>query len=137
MLLLCAGALCLAVSSCASATLTQPPLPRQTSPPKTEEPVITPKKPSPRVVASLQLTEQGRLLLERGNADDAIRMLERAINLNPTNGQNYFYLSGAWLMKGDLTHAAEFNRLAEIYLEEDTEWLYRIRQQRERIRKSE
>ena len=73
--------------------------------------------------------------MEKGNPDDAIRILERAINLNPTNGQNYYYLSEAWLMKGNFTQAAEFNRLAAIYLEDDDKWLYQARQQKERIKR--
>jgi tetratricopeptide (TPR) repeat protein len=73
------------------------------------------------------------LLLERGNPDDAISMLERAVSLNPTNGINYFYLSEAWLMKGDTVQAEEFNRLATIYLREDSEWIAKAREQEERI----
>jgi len=74
------------------------------------------------------------MLLESGKLDDAISVLERAINLNPTNGQNYYYLSEAWLMKGEADQAKEFNRLAGIYLEGDTEWIARLREQRERIK---
>jgi two-component SAPR family response regulator len=81
------------------------------------------------------LTEQGRLLLESGSLDDAISMLERAISLNPTNGRNYFYLSEVWLLKGDTVQAEEFNRLAAIYLREDIEWMARVMEQRERIRR--
>jgi tetratricopeptide (TPR) repeat protein len=90
-------------------------------------------QPGPRALASLGLTEQGRLLLERGNPDDAISMLERAVSLNPTNGINYFYLSEAWLLKGDTVQAEEFNRLATIYLRENSEWIAKAREQEERI----
>ncbi|UCF93816.1 MAG: tetratricopeptide repeat protein [Desulfobacterales bacterium] len=74
-------------------------------------------------------------MLERGQPDDAIRVLEQAINLNTTNGENYYYLAEAWLMKGNLGQAAEFNRLAEIYLEQDPQWSPRVRRQRERIKR--
>jgi len=73
--------------------------------------------------------------LERGNPDDAISMLERAVSLNPTNGHNYFYLSEAWLLKGDTVQAEEFNRLAAIYLREDSEWMPRVMEQGENIRR--
>jgi len=86
-------------------------------------------------MASLGLTEQGRLLLERGNLDDAISTLERAVTLNPTNGVNYFYLSEAWLLKGNVVQAEEFNRLAAIYLREDGVWTARVMEQGERIRR--
>ena len=72
--------------------------------------------------------------MERGNLDDAISMLERAVSLNPTNGINYFYLSGAWLLKGDTVQAEEFNRLAAIYLREDVGWMARVMEQGENIR---
>ena len=88
---------------------------------------------SPRAQASLQLTEQGRSFLESGKPNDAIRTLERAINLNPTNGLNYYYLSEAWLYKGKFKQAEEFNNLAEIYLKSSPKWALRVKTQRERI----
>lgn len=92
---------------------------------------------SPRALAALQLTEQGRMFLENNQPDDAIGILERALNLNPDNGRNYYYLAEAWLMKWNIGQATEFNRLAEIYLKDDSEWLYRVKLQRERIKELE
>lgn len=89
---------------------------------------------SPRALAALQLTEQGRMFLEKNQPDNAIGILERALNLNPNNGRNYYYLAEAWLMKWNIGQATEFNRLAEIYLKDDGEWLNRVILQRERIR---
>ncbi|MEJ2657085.1 MAG: tetratricopeptide repeat protein [Desulfobacterales bacterium] len=93
--------------------------------------------PSPRAIAALQLTEQGRMFLEQQQPDDAIGILERALNLNPDNGRNYYYLAEAWLMKGNISQASEFNRLAGFYLKDDTEWLKRVILQRERIMQKE
>jgi tetratricopeptide (TPR) repeat protein len=90
-------------------------------------------KENPRAVASLQLTDQGRRLLEVRQPDKAIRILEQAVSLNPLNGQNYYYLSEAWLMKGAADQAKEFNQLAEIHLKDDSEWKMRVAQQAERI----
>ncbi|MCK4486813.1 MAG: tetratricopeptide repeat protein [Desulfobacterales bacterium] len=114
LLLLSVGGLVLAVSGCATI-------------------LSAPEEHSPRALASLQLTEQGRILLESGDPDNAISIFERAININPTNGQNYYYLSEAWLLKGNTIQAKEFNRLAEIHLEDDRGWMRRVFQQRERI----
>lgn len=114
LLVLSVGGLVLAVSGCATF-------------------LSVPEEHSPRALASLQLTEQGKILLERGDLDNAISIFERAININPTNGQNYYYLSEAWLLKGNTVQAKEFNRLAEIHLEDDREWMQRVLQQRERI----
>ena len=88
---------------------------------------------NPRVVASLQLTDQGRRLLEDRQPDKAIRALEQAVSLDPSNGQNYYYLSEAWLMKGSAAQAKEFNHLAEIHLKEDSQWMIRVAQQADRI----
>ena len=88
---------------------------------------------TPRALAALQLTEQGRMFLENNQPDDAIGILERALNLNPNNGRNYYYLAEAWLMKLNIGQAMEFNRLAEIYLRDDNEWLDRVILQKQRI----
>jgi tetratricopeptide (TPR) repeat protein len=85
------------------------------------------------VVASLQLTDQGRRLVEDGKPDHAIRALEQAVSLNPANGQNYYYLAEAWLMKGYASQASEFNQLAEIHLRQDREWVIRVAKQADRI----
>lgn len=88
---------------------------------------------SPRTLASLELTQQGRMLLESGKLDDAITVLERAVSLNPSNGQNYYYLSEAWLLKGNLDQASEFNHLADIYLKDNTQWNAKVLKQEKRI----
>ncbi|MEJ2100467.1 MAG: tetratricopeptide repeat protein [Desulfobacterales bacterium] len=90
-------------------------------------------KESPRSVASLQLTDQGSRLLEAHQPDKAIRILEQGVSLNPLNGQNYYYLAEAWLMKGDIDQAKEFNHLAGIHLKDDREWMLRVGQQTDRI----
>ncbi len=74
------------------------------------------------------------MLLESGDPNTAISILERAITLNPTNGQNYYYLSEAWILKGNTNQATEFNNLAEIYLKNEQKWMRRVAQQRERIK---
>ena len=94
-------------------------------------------EPDARVLASLKLTDQGRRLLEAGKADNAIRVFEQAISLNPSNGQNYYYLSEAWLTKGFVTEAREFNRLAESHLKNDKDWKISVAQQADRILKLE
>jgi tetratricopeptide (TPR) repeat protein len=124
----------LSLSGCAGKVSVSAPPSREGTTPEIEKPVTTTEKPSPRALASVQLTEQGRILLESGQPDDAISVLERAINLNPTNGQNYYYLSEAWLQKGDLVQAIEFNRLAAIHLEGNQGWMGRVEEQRSRIK---
>ncbi len=91
------------------------------------------RQPSPREKASVQLTQKGKQLLNEGKPDNAIRLLEQAIGLNPNNGQCYFYLSQAWLRKGIYSEAKEFNRLAEIYLKDDKNWMIRLEKQANQI----
>jgi len=92
-----------------------------------------PAGPSPRALASLKLTDQGRRHIEAGEADSAIRVLEQSISLDPGNGQNYYYLSEAWLMKGFAAEARQFNRLAESHLTDDKDWEKLVTRQAERI----
>jgi len=92
---------------------------------------------SSRELASQELSRQARILLDQGDPDRAIRQLERAVNLNPGNGQSYYYLSEAWLAKGDAEQAKEFNRLAELYLKDDPDWRVRVVRQSDRIREHE
>jgi len=131
--LLLLGGLGLTVAGCAATISTPPSRPGATPSAKAEESVRPADQPGPRALASLGLTEQGRLLVESGKPDDAITMLERAVNLNPTNGRNYFYLSEAWLLKGNIVQSEEFNRLAAIYLREDPVWMAKVKDQKDRI----
>ena len=104
--------------------------------PSEEDRITVPEesaKENPRAVASLQLTDQGRRLLADKQPDKAIRVLEQAVSLHPTNGQNYYYLAEAWLMKGFADQAKEFNQLAEIHLKEDSRWMIRVGRQADRI----
>ncbi len=110
-----------------------PPRPMPTTPPAPIPQAPAPQAPAPpRQTASLQLSDQGRILIERKNYDDAIRILERAIALNPHNGENYYYMAEAWLGKGSAAQAGEFNRLAGMYLDSSL-WGQRIEHQRRTI----
>ena len=127
----------LTLSACATPISEAPSFPPESPPPASkgaEEIRDMPAEPSPRALASLRLTDQGRMLLERGGTDDAISVLERAMGLCPTNGENYYYLAEAWLLKGRTAQAEEFNRLAGIYLEKDARWMGKVIEQKERIR---
>jgi Tfp pilus assembly protein PilF len=95
------------------------------------------RPPSPREGASIQLTQEGKQLLQTGSYDNAIRVLEQAIGLNPNNGKSYYYLAQAWLKKGVFSEAKEFNGLARIYLKDDKDWTTRVEQQANQISRLE
>jgi hypothetical protein len=98
-----------------------------------EKDVPAAENQSPRLVASLELTQQARQFIENQDADNAIRILEKALVVDPSNGQNYYYLSEAWLMKGNIDQAVKFNELAEIHLADQIEWTGRLSDQKRRI----
>jgi tetratricopeptide (TPR) repeat protein len=122
----------ISVAGCVKEQVSQP------HPPATQE--AEPdwsQETDPRTLASLQLTDQGRRLVEAGKTDQAIRVLEQAISLNPDNGQNYYYLAEAWLLKGVMSEAKKFNQLAEIHLTDNRQWIQRVIQQANQIAESE
>jgi predicted Zn-dependent protease len=126
--------ICLVLSGCAGVAPAPSKYPARTpSDARIEKKELREGKPRPREVASLHLTEQGQTLLESGKVDDAINTLERAVSLYPSNGKNYYYLAEAWLRKGNVTQAREWNRLAGMYLAGDSEWSPRVYEQRGRI----
>jgi tetratricopeptide (TPR) repeat protein len=122
----------LTIAGCVKEQVSQPhpPATQEAEPDWSEE-------TDPRTLASLQLTDQGRRLVEAGKTDQAIRVLEQAISLNPDNGQNYYYLAEAWLLKGVMSEAKKFNQLAEIHLKDNSQWIQRVIQQANQIAESE
>jgi tetratricopeptide (TPR) repeat protein len=109
-------------------------VPEADAQPETDTRETAPAKPNPRALAALELTEQGRAMIADNRPDDAIRVLEQAINLHPKNGQNYYYMAEAWLLKRNLPQAREFHRLAGIYLRDDTAWASRLKIQELKIK---
>ena len=132
--------LMLGVTSCAPKGITPSPYPTQKPKPRGDFPVEPVEKqpsveePKPRMIASLQLTQQAQSLIESRQADGAIRILEKAVALDPLNGRNYYYLSEAWLIKENTEQAASFNELASIHLSSDEKWRQRIANQKQRIK---
>ncbi len=79
--------------------------------------------PTPARAASLRITEQQRIELERGHTDDAIRELAHAISIDPSNSYAYFYLGRAYVARRDYGQAQTFFRRAEIGLAAQSAWL--------------
>src|SRR5208282_74440 len=82
--------------------------------------------PTPARAASLRITEQQRVELERGHTDDAIRELAHAISIDPSNSYAYFYLGRAYVTRKDYAQAQTFFKRAEIGLASDSAWLGEI-----------
>lgn len=110
--------------------------------PQPPKPVVKkrmPANPTPtsqnssRTLVLLSLVDQGRAYLKQDRPDAAIRVLERAVNINPQRGESYYYLAQAWLMKENFSQALEYNRLASNYLGTDSQWARLVQDQRRTI----
>ena len=89
------------------------------------EPLIN-AAPTPARAASLRITEQQRVELGRGHADDAIRELEHAVSIDPSNSYAYFYLGRAYIARKGYAQALTFFKRAEIGLASNSAWLGEI-----------
>jgi hypothetical protein len=77
----------------------------------------------PARAASLGLTEQARKELGAGQVDDALRVLARAVSIDPSNPFVYYYLGRAYLLKANYEQALTFFKQAEIWFIGRPEWI--------------
>lgn len=92
-------------------------------------------KPSARMMATANLVEQGKNYLDKGNPDQALGVFERALSVYSGNGETYYYMAEAWVMKKNKHQAIEFNRLAGMYLSENYQWSDKVAEQQKRIKR--
>ncbi|HET6466026.1 MAG TPA: tetratricopeptide repeat protein [Nitrospiria bacterium] len=76
--------------------------------------------------ASLQLTDEGRQLLDEGRLDEAASVFQKAISLYPNNPYAYYYLGRSRYLKKDYARSLTPLRQAELYLSGDSVWLARV-----------
>ena len=86
---------------------------------------ITPGTP-PQRAASLRLTEEGRKLLEAGDAAKALSRLEKTIVIDSTNPYGYFYLARSHYQLGRYKESLSFLDVAESRLSEEPFWLAEV-----------
>ena len=86
-------------------------------------------------MASANLVDQGKDYLDKGKPDPALRAFERALSLYSGNGETYYYMAEAWMMKKNKHQALEFNRLAGMYLSGDYLWSDKVTEQQKRIKR--
>jgi len=91
-------------------------------------------KPSARMMASANLVDQGKDYLDKGKPDRALRAFERALSLYSGDGEIYYYMAEAWMMKKNKHQALEFNRLAGMYLSGNYLWSDKVAEQQKRIK---
>lgn len=78
---------------------------------------------APARAASLRLVDRAREQILNNEADDAIRMLGRAVSIDPSNPYAYFYLGRAWLQRKNYPQALTFLKHAEIGFSSNSAWL--------------
>jgi tetratricopeptide repeat protein len=83
---------------------------------------ITPSTPPQRAV-SLRLTEEGRKLLEGGDASRALSRLEKTIAIDSTNPYGYYYLAKAHSALGRYQESLRFLDVAEPLFGNNPFWL--------------
>jgi Tfp pilus assembly protein PilF len=88
---------------------------------------------SPRENAAAQLTRQGIEHLDAGRPDNALRLFEQAVGLDPSDGPCYYYMAQAWIAKGKYLQAKRFNHLARDHTADDMTWQALVLRQAEQI----
>lgn len=86
---------------------------------------ITPST-SPQRAASLRLTEEGRKLLEAGDATKALPRLEKTIVIDSTNPYGYFYLAKTQNRLGRYKESLSFLDVAESRFSAEPFWLAEV-----------
>jgi hypothetical protein len=86
---------------------------------------ITPATP-PHRAASLRLTEEGRKLLDAGDAAKALTRLEKTIVIDAANAYGYFYLAKAQYRLGRHKEASNFLDIAEARLGGEPFWVAEV-----------
>jgi Tetratricopeptide repeat len=80
----------------------------------------------PQRAASLRLTEEGRKLLDAGDAAKALTRLEKTIVIDSTNPYGYFYLAKAHYHLGRYRESLSFLDVAESRLGDELFWLAEV-----------
>ena len=78
---------------------------------------------SPQRAASLRLTEEGKKLLDAGDARKALARLENTIVIDSTNPYGYFFLAKAHYRLGRYKESLNFLDVAESRLSQEPFWL--------------
>ncbi len=81
---------------------------------------------SPQRAASLRLTEEGRKLLDSGDAAKALTRLEKTIVIDSTNPYGYFYLAKAQYQLRQYKESLNFLDVAESRLSGEPYWLAEV-----------
>jgi len=87
------------------------------------DPMIAAAAGNPARAASLREVDQGRIAIQQGRNDDAIRDLGYAVSVDPTDSYAYFFLGRAYRGKKDYTQAITFFQRAEVGLAADPAWM--------------
>lgn len=82
--------------------------------------------PQPQYLASMHLVKKANGSLTQKKPDQAIPVLEEAIQVDVHNGEAFYALAKAWRMKGSRQKALEFSKKAELLFQEDSRKLKEV-----------
>ena len=85
-------------------------------------PIPSKRSSTPEYNATQRLVERGKREISHNRFEKATQTLEAAINIEPSNGEAYFWLAKANLMLGDSENAMQLLDRALVYLSND-EWI--------------
>jgi tetratricopeptide (TPR) repeat protein len=119
------------ISSTAHRTVSEPPGAAGKAPQRPTSVATT--QPNSRETASFELVHQAQQHLLANDPHSAMRALEKALQLNPAGGQNYFFMAEAWIQLKRPHQAIENHRLAERYLPPHAAWQQKLLIQQEKI----
>jgi hypothetical protein len=84
------------------------------------------KKEKHQRLTSVRLVDDARQMRAKGKVDDAIRMLERAIEIDAYNGEAFYEMALCWKAKGDVKKALGFADRAERVFSGNSEKLKKV-----------
>lgn len=105
------------------------PLPPPPSPPLADDSSLLAKitpATTPQRAASIRLTEEGRKLLDAGEAAKALSRLEKTIAIDSSNPYGYYYLAKAHYLLGRHQESLKFLDVAESLVGTNAFWLAEV-----------
>lgn len=57
-----------------------------------------------------------KYLIEAGNINEALKILKKALSIDPTNGEIYYLIGDVYARLGNLTESDKFHQVAKIFI---------------------
>ncbi len=84
------------------------------------------EKMTPERSASNSLIEEGIVAYDRGLNDHSADLFQESINVDPTNGASYYYLTLVKVRSGEYGEAWGLIEKAELLFQQNPDWLAKV-----------